>query len=1119
MSTLSNTKLLSGKTVSFGNSVDIFKADTGGILYDPKFYEGSFTYFNGEMYYSNGEDWVTTDPPVVRTPSALTPTTAIHNRQLRLSPFSTTDVLNPAKQVSVIFEISLKKDMSNPWVLTAVSDVANTYNLPTELYIGTTLLSPGTKYYWRGKYVATYLGGQIESGYSKPRDQVFPELIDKPSIVTTADAVVDTLIVSAFSSPFTTSANSTTISGSVKNSLGYLGVITWVSTEWEAYTTNDLSVLTIPGSTDFKSEFRVFDPYIDIIQDNTISAITAPTKIPNGDTYYWRARHNGNDAGTAGSPGKGYVNGPWTALQKNIQVDKIVTPKTVPDPWLPSQLLTQLVISQYKSAEDPEVPVQDTIWEIFTSVNTSGNPRYTVNAAGTRILETQTLRQISAFGEPALPVETPFFWRAKYVNQNNASSEYTSRIPLSFLIPNFINTPSLVTPNNSKVTRLQISDYITLYGKTYTRTEWEFYRMGSEGQQLTETNGRAFQELTTTDIDIKNTTSNLLGLPKLVAGTTYLWRARYVGVTFGTTTPVFNSDWSAFGRFIQDYNLEKPGITPLVNSTTYEGPTVTFTASTFAFKSGGLVESPVTSTWILEKQNPLLLTQWNEVDSRIYNYVTGDTLDKFQSWTSQKAEENSSFRVTVKYKGTVTESESSDFYYFKTALEYKNVIPNPDRYNIETGVNSLTIGEFYKGGYYSSDMWGYVCETVPKVISIPTNVRSTTAGYLNNIYIGLSPSVSFSARRQQVMDRANKDFQFTFELADDLGARYYQDVQGPLFYLGQVVDIRNKANPYQKMQGHIVRAYGNTITVGVYQSEITGGVSDTVTWCIMAKHRILVGDIATSILTSAADAYFEGALYNSKTDPAPAIPYEAFSFTEGQRATKAYYDTFAFSLPAKDPAAATSAFHLIKQFNGNSTVNKGYTDWYMPSRDELTLVSYYYVGNFNSTLFTSSTTSYKRGGNLGALSNLTYSMYGAFPYTSNDLMGTCRNSVTPLNEFNLDKLSSAQEAQYRLSNLPPNPVGTITPTSQKFYTAIAYSHYSCTTYQKGDGVVTYNSRLTSKTQYLANPIKPQPHDPVFSGYDYYQEIKLGGTATIGTWFTDDATAGAALFRLIRREIY
>jgi hypothetical protein len=71
MSTLSNTKLLSGKTVSFGNSVDIFKADTGGILYDPKFYEGSFTYFNGEMYYSNGEDWVTTDPPVVRTPSAL----------------------------------------------------------------------------------------------------------------------------------------------------------------------------------------------------------------------------------------------------------------------------------------------------------------------------------------------------------------------------------------------------------------------------------------------------------------------------------------------------------------------------------------------------------------------------------------------------------------------------------------------------------------------------------------------------------------------------------------------------------------------------------------------------------------------------------------------------------------------------------------------------------------------------------------------------------------------------------------------------------------------------------------------------------------------------------------
>jgi len=1117
MSTLSNTKLLSGKTVSFGNSVDIFKADTGGILYDPKFYEGSFTYFNGEMYYSNGEDWVTTDPPVVRTPSALTPTTVIHNRQLRLSPFSTTDVLNPAKQVSVIFEISLKKDMSDPWVLTAVSDVANTYNLPTELYIGTTLLSPGTKYYWRGKYVATYLGGQIESGYSKPRDQVFPELIDKPTIVTTADTVVDTLRISAFSSPFTTSANSATISGSVKNSLGYLGIITRVSTEWEAYTTNNLSVLTIPGSTNFKSEFMIWpESYIDISDDNTVSAITAPTKIPNGDTYYWRARHNGNDPGTAGSPGKGFVNGPWTALQKNIQVDKIVTPKTVPDPWLPSQLLTQLVISQYKSAEDPEVAVQDTIWEIFTSVNTSGNPRYTVNAAGTNTLQTQILRQVSAFGEPALPVETPFFWRAKYVNQNNASSEYTSKIPLSFLIPNFINTPSLVTPNNSKVTKLQISDYITLYGKTYTRTEWEFYRMGTEGQQLTETNGRAIQELTTTDIDIKNTTSNLLGLPKLVAGTTYLWRARYVGVTFGTTTPVFNSDWSAFGRFIQEYNLEKPSITPLVNSTTYEGPTVTFIASTFAFKSGGLIESPVTSTWILEKQNPLLLTQWNEVDSRIYNYVTGDTLDKFQSWTSLKAEENSSFRVTVKYKGTVTESETSDFYYFTTALEYKNVIPNPDRYNIETGVNSLTIGEFYKGGYYSSDMWGYVCETVPKVISIPINVRSTTAGYLNNIYLGLSPSVSFSARRQQVMDRANKDFQFTFELADDLGARYYQDVKGPLFYLGQQVDVRNKANPYQKMQGHIVRAYGNIITVGVYQSEITGGVSDTVTWCIMAKYRILVGAEATSVLGSTSDAFFEGSYYNATSNPAPAIPYEAFSLTEGQRATKAYYDTFAFSLTGKTPADACSSFHLIKQFNSNTSVNKGYSDWYMPSRDEMTLISYYYMPNYGSTLFTRSTTTYKRGGDLGSLSNITYSMYGAFPYTSTDLAGTCRNSVIPLNEYNLDKLSSAQQAQYRLSNLPPNPVGTITPTSQKLSST---NYYTCSVYQKGDGVVYYNNRLTSKAEYLANPIKPYPHDSVYTADDHTQRTKLGGIYNLGSWFVVNCTSTAAYFRLVRREIY
>jgi hypothetical protein len=182
----------------------------------------------------------------------------------------------------------------------------------------------------------------------------------------------------------------------------------------------------------------------------------------------------------------------------------------------------------------------------------------------------------------------------------------------------------------------------------------------------------------------------------------------------------------------------------------------------------------------------------------------------------------------------------------------------------------------------------------------------------------------------------------------------------------------------------------------------------------------------------------------------------------------------------------------------------------------MTLISYYYMPNYGSTLFTRSTTTYKRGGDLGSLSNQTYSMYGAFPYTSTDLMGTCKNSVIPLNEFNLDKLSDAQKAQYRLSNLPSNPVGTITPTSQKLSST---GYYTCTIYQKDSGPVYYNNRLTSKPQYLANPIKPYPHDSVYTADDYTQRIKLGGTSNIGAWQVVNCTMTAAVFRLIRREIY
>jgi hypothetical protein len=170
----------------------------------------------------------------------------------------------------------------------------------------------------------------------------------------------------------------------------------------------------------------------------------------------------------------------------------------------------------------------------------------------------------------------------------------------------------------------------------------------------------------------------------------------------------------------------------------------------------------------------------------------------------------------------------------------------------------------------------------------------------------------------------------------------------PLFYSGQAVEVRSRANPATaRMIGTVTGSSGTTLTVDVTSVDGSGTLTD---WSIMAKFRVIVAPKSSGEDT--------GKAYKNANTAAPSA---AGTLTEGLKATLA--------LVADGNSTVYPAAHFC-----NDLSIGGYSDWYLPARDELELIwrNLKPVTDNNYTVAdrpTGATPDYKNLGSLGDVAN------------------------------------------------------------------------------------------------------------------------------------------------------
>lgn len=199
----SGLKYNSGKTKFIGSGLTVNTASVSASNY-----KGSLLYAeDGQIYYSNGDQWIQFQPPIVRRPAGISPTTTAERRKLRLTPFLPgLNYGNSVTFANAIFFVSKSSDMSNSIQINSGYYINSSGECVYDISrpVNSLGLELGDTFYWQGAYVGLYNGLLTEpSEKSRILKQVFPDnLIDTPVNITSNNAQTETLVISNYSSPF-----------------------------------------------------------------------------------------------------------------------------------------------------------------------------------------------------------------------------------------------------------------------------------------------------------------------------------------------------------------------------------------------------------------------------------------------------------------------------------------------------------------------------------------------------------------------------------------------------------------------------------------------------------------------------------------------------------------------------------------------------------------------------------------------------------------------------------------------------------------------------------------------------------------------------------------------------
>lgn len=176
----------------------------------------------------------------------------------------------------------------------------------------------------------------------------------------------------------------------------------------------------------------------------------------------------------------------------------------------------------------------------------------------------------------------------------------------------------------------------------------------------------------------------------------------------------------------------------------------------------------------------------------------------------------------------------------------------------------------------------------------------------------------------------------------------------PLVYAGQVVEVRSLADPTYKFIGTVTGATGTTLSINCTSF---GGFGYGLNWSVNVRYRVIKAPKASGETSNLA--------WKNANTLAPA---SAGTLVEGWKSTTGMV------------AAGDSSVYPMAHWCRNRNIG-GYTDWYMPSRDEMEVL----IRNLKPGTVVNSTSNRPTG------SVHNYQNQGAYPDLTN-ASGANRNS-------------------------------------------------------------------------------------------------------------------------------